>query len=74
MTDTERLNWLEAAIIRAANDGERACVVLGAWYSGPTERPDGFSVMQGELIVDANEFPSLRDAIDDAMQDEPISR
>lgn len=65
-TDSERLDWLQAEIQRAADRGERAIIVLGAWYSGP-DGPDGFSVFVGDLEVDAQEFESLRDAIDDAM-------
>jgi hypothetical protein len=70
-TDSDRLDWLERELRAAAARGERSVVVLGAWYSRPGGVPDGYSVSSGELLVDANEFPSLRDAIDDAMQPAP---
>ena len=65
MTDSERIDWLEAEIARAAERGESACVVLSAWYSGAPS-PDGYSVNSGEYAPALGECDSLRDAIDEA--------
>jgi hypothetical protein len=68
--DSVRLDFLEREIRAAAERGERACVVLAAWYSQPGPTPDGYSFNSGEYEPDAQEFPTLRDAIDDAMERE----
>ena len=73
MSDTERLDWIEAAIRRAADEGLPACVVLNAWYSIPGDEPDGFAVNVGEYIPDSAEYPSIRDAIDAAASNEGTS-
>lgn len=62
--DSRRVDWLEAQLKRA--DIAHSVVVLGSWWSGK-DRPDGFNANVGELIVDAQEWPTLREAIDDAM-------
>lgn len=62
MTDTERLDWLERQIVESGAAGA-GYVVLGAWWSGKP-KPDGFSVNVGELFVDGQEYPTLREAID----------
>ena len=66
--DQERLDWLEAQLRRT--DIESTNVLLTAWWSGP-DAPDGFAVAVGTRDEpDANEWPTLRQAIDEAMIDE----
>lgn len=68
-TDSERLDWLEAKL-RDTTEQE-SVIVLAAWWSGEP-KPDGFSVNVGECFPDMNEHTSLREAIDDAIeQDKP---
>lgn len=65
-SDKERIDWLESFL---AGGPESAVVLLSAWYSAPGG-PDGFSCAVGERIPDPEEFPSLRAAIDNAIERE----
>lgn len=71
ITDLQRINFLEELLRSPALP--ESVVVLGAWWSGK-DQPDGFSVNVGECFVDADEHPTLRDAIDDAIREgNPLS-
>ena len=71
MRDSERLDWLERRIIEGHAGTTNALIV--AWWSGPTERPDGFDIEFGVHSMSEappDEFPTIREMIDHYMEEE----
>ena len=61
--DSARLDRMERFL---ASGPDVAWVLLSAWYSN-CDPPDGFSCSFGERHPGAEEFPTLREAIDAAL-------